>query len=145
MDKKKTQLIITSFLIIALFSIISSNFKKIQKKTYKQKFSKVSKKRVSSKYAKHSLLSIKFDGMKWGKNPFGPGVIKRGQTGRSDSLQGILWDSVSPRVMFRGVLLKIGDNIRDYSILDIGKDSIMLSDGKVIYELRVGQSLDSLK
>lgn len=145
MDKKKIQLIITSFLIIMLFSIISSNLKKSKEETYKQRFSKISKKKASFKHANYSLLSAKFDGMRWGKNPFGPGIVKYEETGRSDSLQGILWDPVSPRVMFRGVLLKIGDNIRDYNILDIRKGSIILSQGKVIYELKVGQSLDSLR
>lgn len=145
MDKKKIEIIAGGFLIIVFFFIVLSNLKGGKKEIYRQNISRVLKENTSFKNIDYESLNEKFDRMPWRKNPFGINTIKPKKISRSVSLQGILWDPVSAAVIFGDMFLKIGDKIEDYEILNIKEESVVLTDGELVYELRVGQSLDILE
>ena len=52
-------------------------------------------------------------------------------------LHGIFWDAQEPRVIIDGQLLKKGEKVGKYTVIEIRKDRVILGDGQVEKELRI--------
>ncbi|NQT22894.1 MAG: hypothetical protein HQ579_05575 [Candidatus Omnitrophica bacterium] len=69
----------------------------------------------------------------WGRNPFAPGSAGRGGL----SLSGIIWSKRSPKAVINSEVVSVGDNIGVYSVKEIKKDCVILSDGTEDCELKM--------
>ncbi|MBU0759919.1 MAG: hypothetical protein KKC66_04200 [Candidatus Omnitrophica bacterium] len=72
----------------------------------------------------------------WGRDPFSAVSTLSLSTNISDmSLTGILWDDVAPLAMINDNLIGIGDKIGEYTVAEIKKDRVILTDGTNDYQL----------
>ena len=55
------------------------------------------------------------------------------------SLTGILWDKAKPLAIIDGNVVKKGQRVGNKTIVEIKQDRVILSDGQVISEIRLGQ------
>lgn len=74
----------------------------------------------------------------WKRNPF---MLKAVSYSANNEvvLNGILWDSYSPRALINDKILGKGDKINQYTVYDIQQDKIILSDGVNNLELRMAK------
>jgi len=54
-------------------------------------------------------------------------------------LTGIIWDENKPLAIIDGEIVKKGSNVNGKTIVEIKKDRVILSDGKIFTELRLDQ------
>ena len=54
-------------------------------------------------------------------------------------LTGILWDKDRPLAIIDGEIVKKGVYVGDKTIVDIKRDRVILSDGKILTELKLKQ------
>lgn len=74
----------------------------------------------------------------WVRDPFSSGPAVSSPTTISDMrLTGILWDDVAPLAMINDNPIGVGDKIGGYTVADIQKDTVILTDGTKNYELRL--------
>jgi hypothetical protein len=74
----------------------------------------------------------------WGRNPF-MFTKTAGETLSEFSLNGVLWDTENPKAIINGRIVGVGDNVREYTVIEIMQNKVILSDGARDFELRVGQ------
>jgi len=145
MNKKKIELIITAFLVVFLIFFLLNGIKKGKER----KSPKVSKRKVESFNlpVKNSFdpLDNKFNQMEWIRDPFKIAVVTLSRAGHSGHLKGIIWDALQPVAIFGDRLLEVGDRIKGFKILEIKNESVILSDGKTIFGLEMGESLEDLR
>jgi hypothetical protein len=55
------------------------------------------------------------------------------------SLTGILWDKAKPLAIIDGNVVKKGQRVGNKTIVEIKQDRVILSDGQIISEIRLGQ------
>jgi hypothetical protein len=55
------------------------------------------------------------------------------------SLTGILWDKLKPLAIIDGNVVRKGQRVGNKTIMDIKQDRVILSDGQIISEIRLGQ------
>ena len=74
----------------------------------------------------------------WGRNPFSreeipaPGDVPL-------HLEGIVWDAKSPTAVVNGRLLAVGDEIGGKKVADIRPESVVVTEGTVETELKLGR------
>lgn len=69
------------------------------------------------------------------RNPFTN--QKRG-TFVGSSLEGIVWDPENPKAIINGAIVGVGDKIKDYTIIHIKRDGVILRDEARNVELELG-------
>lgn len=144
MDKKKIEFIAT-ILLIAVFIVVLSRSLLSMRRKYAELAPLPKAKAAFQQAQGFDNLNNKFNAMNWARDPFGLIVIEAGNTSYCDSLRGIIWDPESSQAIFGNRFLKTGDKIKGYKILEIKRERVTLTDGILLYELRVGQSLSDLK
>jgi hypothetical protein len=72
----------------------------------------------------------------WGRDPFARGAAA-GQLGGL-SLSGILWDATSPIAIINGQMLRVGEEIEGFRVVEIVHDRVSLSDGAQTLQLLIG-------
>lgn len=74
----------------------------------------------------------------WGKSPF---VLEMApaKTGAGLVLNGIMWDEKRPLVIINNDVIGIGGKVGENTVVDIKKDSVILTDGAGNFELRLAQ------
>lgn len=74
----------------------------------------------------------------WGQDPFSSGPAVSSPSTISDMiLTGILWDDTAPLAMINDNPIGVGDKIGGYTVVEIHKDRVILTDGTKTYELRL--------
>jgi hypothetical protein len=63
----------------------------------------------------------------WERDPFTGGAAGGSMSGFD--LAGILWDAASPIAMINGEMVRAGDQVEGYKVLEITQSSVLLSDG----------------
>ena len=145
MDKKKKYLIyaLSGSLLLVLILLISGVFKKNRRILGgSQSTAQAEEARVLGHYYE---LDQRFKGIGWERDPFGMIVVNTRTLGGSSYLKGIIWDDVAPIAIFGSALLKAGEKFDGYTVLDIRKESVILSDGEFIYELKLEESIEDIK
>ena len=73
----------------------------------------------------------------WGRDPFlaGRAIAVKGLTGFV--LSGIIWDEKQPLVIINSRVLKAGDMIEDFLVVEIKQDSVILSKGGQNFEVQL--------
>ena len=75
--------------------------------------------------------------LEWKRDPFTQGLVQGHVSGLV--LSGILWDPVQPMALINGALVKVGDALGDYHIIDIAQDHVSLTDGTQNFKMHITQ------
>lgn len=72
------------------------------------------------------------------RDPFTAALIVSEKTLKSGvDLTGILWDKEKPLAIIDGDIVKKGERVGTKTIVDIKRDRVILSDGKILSEIRL--------
>ena len=74
----------------------------------------------------------------WGRDPFTMGTSAAELSGDL-VLSGIVWDAKKPYCIINEKVIKVGDEISGYKVMDIKKDSVSVRAGDQIKVLKVGR------
>ena len=148
MDKSKRDLIITVALLCVLFFFVGKNFL----------FKKQSSSRAASAEGSHALtpesISIlghikqnqtlwdaqrsQWEENEWGRDPF---YAEGSEAGKFAALPfnvtGIVWDEKMPFAIINDKVLKKGDQIEGYTVVEIKPGSVVFSSGEETVELQL--------
>ena len=75
----------------------------------------------------------------WGKNPFLPREAQGPTLTKKLVLNGIAWDEKSPRAVINDRIVAIGDQVGGSTVVEILRDHVILNDGLIRFELRLGR------
>lgn len=76
----------------------------------------------------------------WGRDPFALGGTTATVESSGDLvLTGIFWDEVKPYCIINGKVVKVGNEIAGFRVLEIKKDSVIVQDQDKISILRLGK------
>jgi len=70
---------------------------------------------------------LEAQGSRWGRDPFLRGATTGELSGLS--LSGILWSERSPIAIINGQMVRVGEEIEGYRILEISQNHVAVSDG----------------
>ncbi len=70
----------------------------------------------------------------WSRNPFAPAKRATGLI-----LNGIVWDEETPRAIIGDVIVGIGDKVKDATVVDIKRESVVLRDDNGEFELIISK------
>ncbi len=149
MEKSKRDLILALVLVAVCLSLLGKNF--IFKKKPAVGVSSLESAQAKSVESVAMLNLIRQNqslwqeqeseaGQAWGRDPFMP----EGSGGAGGSapfdLSGIVWDEKMPIAMVNGRVLKKGDSIENYKVVEIKPSSIVLEAGEEKIELKLFQT-----
>jgi len=147
MEKRKIEIIITSVMIIILIFAIPNAFK--AKKEYHTKVEPIKASIVKTSQPKKTVsktqnqpsgdqgVEERMDSLNWDRDPFAYRPVASIGIGGGLNLEGIVWDEENPKAMVDGTILGIDEKIGDYTIVDITKDGVLLTDGTKQIELKL--------
>jgi len=150
--KDLVQLGITGVLAIVLIFAISNAFKKSQRRSLESvknvAFKKADAAAINS--AKplpvpeskdlYVLLEQQAKSMELRRDPFTAAPILSANSLQSGvNLTGILWEKAKPLAIIDGEIVKKGERVGPKTVVDIKRDRVILSDGKVFTELKLEQ------
>ena len=72
----------------------------------------------------------------WSRDPFTPGDISAIKISEL-TLNGIIWDRVEPHAIINNEIVRIGDKVSNYTIVDITHNKVVINDGFNNFELRL--------
>jgi len=156
LDKKaKTEIVVTSVMVLAFVFILVNNLKTIAKKRKSVQPARISTaalqeiaRRDASVPAavgeielgrKDEIEKLTKD-VPWGRDPFSEKeAFLGGDIAVSDlKLEGILWHHGSqPNALINGEIVSKGDKIGNVEVLVIEKDTVIVTDGKKNYKLQL--------
>lgn len=135
-DKKIIVLVILSIaaVISLIYGIASPS--KSKSRALRRSFSRGEVKNINSEKIETPFKrSAKRTGYSdWGRNPF---VLPEIRDSLEVALNGILWDRENPRAIINNKNVKVGDKTGLYTVEEISKDTVVLTDGIRRLELRV--------
>lgn len=137
MDKDKQLkivlgVVILIFAVMVLTAIFKSHRKKVAAPAKTAAQEEVAQKIEAPKQRKKSSFKD------WGRDPFTMGTSAVELSGDL-VLSGIIWDAKKPYCIINEKLVKAGDKISGYKILEISKDSVTVESGDGIRILKVGR------
>ncbi len=144
MDKQKRQLIITSFLVLVLIFAWAKAFqvmkKKSQAKNSQAAISPVNyQQAVYSQPDTETQESQEGQDLKWLRCPFS-GKVYAGPAKVMDlELNGLLWDEQDPKAVINSKVFSRQEQVGQYTIIEIEKDRVVLSDGFKEFELKMSR------
>jgi hypothetical protein len=146
--KDLMQLGVTGILVIVLILVLGNASKKAGKRNLKNvlpmalESAAVSSPEVN-KLQNRSLydtLEQQVKSIELKRDPFTAVPIVSEKVPQSGvDLTGILWDKDKPLAIIDGEVVKKGERVGSKTIIDIKKDRVILSDGAVFSELKLGQ------
>ncbi len=71
--------------------------------------------------------------LEWRRDPFTRAVSVESQGGMT--LSGILWDADQPMAILNGQIVRVGETIEGYRVLEIAKDHVTVTDGTQVQQL----------
>lgn len=150
MTKQTTQLAITACLIVALLFIVANNLKKKSLPGKRAAAQGAATQTVPAAYQAPAVASPAADDAKilaqreraalaWGRDVFSQATDKEYQ--RSDlSLKGISFGADQTGFAFiNDDIVKVGDKVGDYEILEIHKDKVLVGKGTQNFYLTLSQ------
>ena len=148
LKKELVQLGVTGVLVIVLIFALGNAAKKTSMRKSKNVSSKA--KAVAAVLASsaekpvnkglYDLLEQQAQLIELKRDPFTAAPIFSERTLQAGvDLTGILWDKDRPLAIIDGEIVKKGAYVGDKTIVDIKKDRVILSDGKILTELKLKQ------
>lgn len=144
MDKQRQQLIIVGILIIIFIFAWSNAFKSMKKKS--RPVSNQPAVAAAVETVKLPALEpleatpregVQEDNSEWGRCIFSGKSYSPVGEEINLKLSGILWDEKSPTTIIDGEVYKKGDKVGPFTIVDIQKDKVVLSDGSRNFDLNL--------
>lgn len=139
-NKKLMALVILG--ILAFFSLIygivtpSKLRREISKKSTSIKKQEIPPTKIKTTPVSTTRHARRTNFSTWGRDPFSSGPAASPPTSVSDmSLTGILWDDRAPLAVINDNPVAVGDKIGMYTVAEIDKDKVILTDGTKNYEL----------
>jgi hypothetical protein len=76
----------------------------------------------------------------WGRDPF---YVSAEQTTPAEEwpVKGIFWREVDPSALIGEDVIEVGDKLGNYVVTNITPDAVVISDGRKVIKLQVGQNL----
>lgn len=74
----------------------------------------------------------------WGRNPFSAKPVSA-ETVSALTLNGIVWDEKNPRAVINDRIVGVGNKVEGHKVVKIEKYRVVLTDGLVDFELRLGR------
>ena len=71
----------------------------------------------------------------WKRDPFTRGSALSGLTGLT--LSGILWDAHRPMAMINDQMVRVGETLDGYTIVEITADHVSMTDGTDTFQLQI--------
>lgn len=140
MNKQQKQIIITAVLVVVLAIVWINTFNVIKKRKTKG-FSASATAIVESDTAAPKIeqpIYPKEASLVWSRCPFSGKFYSGNQGVASDlGLAGILWDKEKPQAIINNEVVSKGGSVGGYSVLEIKKDRVVLSDGSNVFELKL--------
>lgn len=124
--------VILIFAVMVLTAILKPRHKKAAAPAQAAAQEEVAQKAEAPKQRKTSSFKD------WGRDPFTMGTSAVELSGDL-VLSGIIWDAKKPYCIINEKVVKIGDGISGYKILEINKDSVTVESGDGIRILKVGR------
>jgi len=149
MDKKRIEIIVTSFLVLILIFVWLNSIKVLKKRiVQKVKFPAAAQ---SADFLKLELIGLEKEvfvkeekernedaSLVWVRCPFCGKLYGEQEVMVVDlAVSGIIWDEVNPQAIINSKILAEGDSIGGFSIEKIEKQKVILSDGKKRIELNI--------
>lgn len=137
MDKKHTEIIITSFLIVLMIFAWASTIKKLKQKGVAKTAGAPTLVEAKKEVAQQAEQEIKEEGLEWQRDPFS-GKVYYSQIGSLElELTGILWDPQNPEALINDKICGKGDRIGGFQVIEIRENKVILSDGARQIELKL--------
>lgn len=148
MDKKRIEIIVTSFLVLILIFAWLNSIKVLKKR-------RVQKVKSPAAAQSADLLKLELIGLEkevsvkegkernkdaslvWIRCPFCGKRYGEQEAMVDLAVSGIIWDEVNPQAIINSKILAEGDSIRGFSIEKIEKRRVILSDGNKRIELNI--------
>jgi len=148
MDKKRIEIIVTSFLVLILIFVWLNSIKVLKKRiVQKVKFPAAAQ---SADFLKLELIGLEKEvfvkkekewnedaSLVWIRCPFCGKRYGQQEVMVDLAVSGIIWDEVNPQAIINSKILAEGDSIGGFSIEKIEKQKVILSDGKKRIELNI--------
>lgn len=142
--KSRTEIIVTSILIVVFFAIAINSISAVRSKRSKRRPVAISPnllQEIRHQDLGHTIEAVmrkKEDLVRdefpsWGRDPFQEADISLSQLG----LQGIMWDIENPKAIISNRIVEVGDSVGDNTIIEIKRDRVVLTDGVSTFELRL--------
>jgi len=136
MKKNTTEIIVTSILVAVLLFAVSSALNRGKKSAVKEESTGVitTGKRqpeieVTSAKIAFKDLEDRAKELKWDRDPFAYNLTHSAGVTEELRLEGIVWDSQSPKAMINDKIIGVGGKIGDYTVLEITPGSVTLTNG----------------
>ena len=146
-EKDKIELcIIGVSILVLLFLVINGVRKPRQGRSYKgepslKKDASLAVKPEDKDKEIFRMLDEETKNLELKRDPFSSGVMISSDLSISGLyVDGILWDKEKPLAIISGNIVKRGDKIGEYIVVDIKQDGVIINDGNNDFELSVGQS-----
>jgi len=137
MKKKHMEMAITGAAVIALLIMLANTFmspKKGATKSPSEESDLGKGKPADSKSAGAAPRD-----KEWGRDPFGLEKLPEEESAVSFVLNGIIWDEDNPYAIINDEVVREGDKIRGYKVIEIKEGSVLLDDGTERFSLDVWQ------
>jgi hypothetical protein len=148
--KSLIQLSITVVLLIVLIFLLANSSKRPQHSSLTPE-SAISASRISLAVSPipgssgkggnlYNLLEQQSKSIELKRDPFiSVPIVSEKSLHPEISLTGILWDKAKPLAIIDGNVVKKGQRVGNKTIVEIKQDRVILSDGQIISEIRLGQ------
>ncbi len=137
---KNIRIIVLVFLVVIMFFVWNSFFKKLRRVKRYSKAATVYKEEDVSRtftfWANKEIKKRSYSKFKEeGRNPF---TLAKGITAMKGlDLMGILWDVESPQAIINGEIVGVGDMIKGNEVIAILKDRVILKNDEKKFELEL--------
>ncbi|NQT06972.1 MAG: hypothetical protein HQ575_05470 [Candidatus Omnitrophica bacterium] len=137
MKKKHMEMAITGAAVIALLIILANTFMSPEKNATKSSSEELDSQK--GKPADNKSADVAAKDKDWGRDPFGLEKLPEEESVVSFVLNGIIWDEDNPYAIINDEVVREGDKIRGYKVIEIKEGSVLLDDGTERFSLDVWQ------
>lgn len=137
MDRKRIWIVAVSLLVVILVLVWAGAVKRLKQKGAQlpKAAGEASTQIPSLAIAKKQLPEEKLD---WTRDPFSGKIYSLSQgEGISLELKGIFWEKRGGRALIGNNIVKEGDVVGQYTIIGIGKKSVIADNGRETIELKM--------
>lgn len=142
MEKKQVELIITGAAILIFIVLLVNTFTKSKRPSPPPTpVSRPAPEEVEPTLARRVKPELeKKRELDWRRDPFGlEKIIVEGEEAIQLILKGIIWDEEKPFAIINEVVVNKGDKIEGNTVIEIKRDSVILSNGLKKFTLKIWQ------
>ncbi|MEW6101242.1 MAG: hypothetical protein AB1481_03000 [Candidatus Omnitrophota bacterium] len=134
MTKKRIEIIVTVALILIFALTLASSLAKIKKRKAVKGGPALSSGELLAESA--DKKTVEEADLKWVRCPFS-GKVYSSAGALELKIDGIIWDSENPMASINDTVVRIGEKVSGFEVVDIKKESVTLSDGRKNFEIKL--------